>query len=86
MLLKQMRDAAHVKHYSIRTERVHCAWVKQFLRFYRYRHPVEMGASELEAFLTNLAVRRKVSASTQNQTLAALLFLYQRLLAVELLG
>lgn len=79
----QMRDVISVKHYSIHTERVHCAWVKRFLRFPRYRHLVEMGAPELEAFLTNLAVRRKVSASTQNQALAALLFFYQQLLAVE---
>ena len=83
-LLDQMDDVIRVKHYSIRTERVHCAWVKQFLRFNRYSDPVGMGAPELEAFLTGLAVRRMVSASTQNQALAALLFLYQQVLAIAL--
>ena len=83
-LLDQMRDLIRLKHYSIRTERVYCEWVKQFIRFHRYRHPVEMGAPELEAFLTDLAVRRKVSASTQNQALAALLFLYKQVLAIDL--
>lgn len=79
-LLDQMRDVIRVKHYAIRTERVYCEWVKRFIRFHRYRHPVEMGALELEAFLTDLAVRRKVSVSTQNQALAALLFLYRQVL------
>jgi len=83
-LLDQMRDRIRVKHYSIRTEQVYCEWVKQFIRFHRYRHPVEMGASEVEAFLSDLAVRRKVSASTQNQALAALLFLYKQVLAIDL--
>ncbi|TBW03574.1 integron integrase [Azotobacter chroococcum] len=83
-LLDQMRDRIRVKHYSIRTEQVYCDWVKQFIRFHQYRHPAEMGAAEVEAFLTDLAVRRKVSASTQNQALAALLFLYKQVLAVEL--
>lgn len=83
-LLDQMRDRIRVRHYSIRTEQVYCDWVKQFIRFHRYRHPAEMGAPEVEAFLTDLAVRRKVSASTQNQALAALLFLYKQVLAVEL--
>ncbi|SER21633.1 integron integrase [Azotobacter beijerinckii] len=83
-LLDQMRDRIRVKHYSIRTEQVYCDWVKQFIRFHRYRHPAEMGAAEVEVFLTDLAVRRKVSASTQNQVLAAVLFLYKQVLAVEL--
>ncbi|SEJ25089.1 integron integrase [Azotobacter beijerinckii] len=83
-LLEQMRDRIRVRHYSIRTEQVYCEWVKQFIRFHRYRHPAEMGAAEVEAFLTDLAVRRKVSASTQNQALAALLFLYKQVLAIEL--
>lgn len=79
-LLDQMRDVIRVKHYAIRTERVYCEWVKRFLLFHRYRHPVEMGAPEQEAFFTDLAVRRKVSASTQNQALVALLFLYKQVL------
>ncbi len=63
-LLNQMRDRIRLKHYSIRTERVYCEWVKRFIRFHHYRHPQEMGAPEVEAFRTDLAVRRDVSAST----------------------
>lgn len=83
-LLDQMRERIRLKHYSIRTEKVYCEWVKQFIRFHQYRHPAEMGAVEVEAFLTDLAVRRKVSASTQNQALSALLFLYKEVLLVDL--
>ena len=83
-LLDQMRERIRIKHYSIRTEHVYCEWVKQFIRFHKYRHPAEMGASDVEAFLTELAVRRNVSASTQNQALAALLFLYREVLQIDL--
>ncbi len=83
-LLDQVRDQIRLKHYSIRTERVYCEWVKRFIRFHNYRHPEEMGAAEVEAFLSDLAVRRNVSASTQNQALAALLFLYKQVLKLDL--
>jgi len=83
-LLDQLRDQIRLKHYSIRTERVYCEWVKQFIRFHNYRHPEEMGAAEVEAFLSDLAVRRNVAASTQNQALAALLFLYKQVLKLDL--
>jgi integron integrase len=83
-LLDQLRDQIRLKHYSIRTEQVYCEWVKQFIRFHNYRHPEEMGAAELEAFLSDLAVRRNVAASTQNQALAALLFLYKQVLKLDL--
>lgn len=83
-LLEQMREHIRLKHYSIRTEQVYCERVKHFIRFHPYRHLQEMGAAEVEAFLTDLAVRRKVSASTQNQALAALLFLYWEVLRVDL--
>jgi integrase len=83
-LLDQVREQIRLKHYSIRTERVYCEWVRRFIRFHAYRHPAEMGAVEVEAFLSDLAVRRDVSASTQNQALAALLFLYKQVLKVEL--
>ncbi|PNG12897.1 phage integrase N-terminal SAM-like domain-containing protein [Stutzerimonas stutzeri] len=73
-----------LKHYSIRTERVYCEWIKRYVRFHNYRHPSEMGAAEVEAFLSDLAVRRDVSASTQNQALAALLFLYKQVLKQDL--
>lgn len=83
-LLDQVRDQIRLKHYSIRTERVYCEWVKRFIRFHNYRHPEEMGAAEVEAFISDLAVRRTVSASTQNQALAALLFLYKQVLKLDL--
>lgn len=83
-LLDQMREQIRLKHYSIRTERVYCEWVRRFIRFHHYRHPAEMGAVEVEAFLSDLAVRRDVSASTQNQALAALLFLYKQVLKLDL--
>lgn len=83
-LLDQMRERIRLKHYSIRTERVYCEWVKRFIRFHQYRHPQEMGAQEIEAFLTELAVARNVSASTQNQALSALLFLYKEVLSIDL--
>ena len=83
-LLDQMRERIRLKHYSIRTERVYCEWVKRFIRFHHYRHPLDMGAPEIEAFLTELAVKRNVSASTQNQALSALLFLYKEVLVVDL--
>jgi integron integrase len=83
-LLDQLRDQIRLKHYSIRTERVYCEWAKRFIRFHKYRHPLEMGAAEVEVFLSDLAVRRNVSASTQNQALAALLFLYKEVLKLDL--
>lgn len=84
-LLDQMRERIRLRHYSFRTEQVYCEWVKRFIRFHRYRHPLEMGAPEVEDFLSDLAVRRNVSASTQNQALFALLFLYREVLQVDLL-
>lgn len=83
-LLDQVREQIRLKHYSIRTEHVYCEWVKRFIRFHRYRHPEEMGVAEVEAFLSDLAVRKNVSASTQNQALAALLFLYKQVLKLDL--
>ena len=83
-LLDLVREQIRLKHYSIRTERVYCEWIKRFIRFHLYRHPAEMGAAEVEAFLSDLAVRRQVSASTQNQALAALLFLYKQVLKLDL--
>ncbi len=83
-LLDVMRARLRVKHYAIRTEHVYCDWVRRFIRFHQYRHPAELGAAEVEAFLTDLAVRLNVSASTQNQALAALLFLYREVLQIQL--
>ncbi|AYC32138.1 integron integrase [Pseudomonas cavernae] len=83
-LLDQVRQQIRLRNYSIRTETVYAEWVKRYIRFHKYRHPAEMGAAEIEAFLTHLAVRRNVAGSTQNQALAALLFLYKEVLKIEL--
>ncbi|TBV11916.1 integron integrase [Stutzerimonas kirkiae] len=83
-LLDQLRQQIRVRNYSIRTETVYAEWAKRYIRFHLYRHPAEMGAAEIEAFLTHLAVKRNVSASTQNQALAALLFLYKEVLKLDL--
>jgi integron integrase len=80
-LLDQMRDALRTRHYSLRTEQAYLAWVRRFIYFHHVRHPAEMGEVEINAFLTHLAVVDKVSASTQTQALAALLFLYRHVLA-----
>ncbi|MCW8924053.1 MAG: integron integrase, partial [Gammaproteobacteria bacterium] len=73
-----------VKHYSIRTEQRYCDWIRRFILFHGKRHPSEMGKLEIEAFLSDLAVTRQVAASTQNQALAAILFLYKEVLLIEL--
>lgn len=82
-LLDQVRQQIRIRNYSIRTEKIYAEWIKRYIRFHTYRHPVEMGAVEVEAFLTHLAVTRNVAAATQNQALAALLFLYKEVLKVE---
>jgi integron integrase len=82
-LLDQMRDLLRTQHYSIRTESAYMEWVKRFILFHNKRHPKDMGNSEIAAFLTDLAVNRNVAASTQNQALSALLFLYRELLHQE---
>lgn len=83
-LLEQVRAALRVRHYSIRAERAYLQWIRLFILANGKRHPREMGASEVQAFLSDLAVEGRVSASTQNQALSALLFLYRHVLAVDL--
>jgi len=83
-LLDEVRDRLRLKHYSLRTERAYVDWIKRYIWFHDKQHPLDLGARQVEAFLTDLAVARKVSASTQNQALAALLFLYKEVLGVEL--
>jgi len=83
-LLDEVRDRIRVKHYSLRTERAYVGWVRRFILFHDKRHPRDMGAPEVEAFLTHLAVAADVAAGTQNQALSALLFLYREVLGVEL--
>jgi len=82
-LLESLREALHVRHYSHRTEDTYCSWVKRFVHFHKLRHPKEMGELEINLFLTHLAVSEKVSASTQNQALSALLFLYRHVIGKE---
>ena len=79
-LLEQVRDVMRFKHYSLRTERTYGDWIARFIRFHSKRHPAGMGATEVGVFLTHLAREGKVSASTQNQALSALLFLYKEVL------
>ena len=83
-LLDQMRDVMRLKHYSFRTEQTYCDWVERFIRFHGKRHPKELGEAEVSEFLTHLARAGKVAASTQNQALSALLFLYKQVLKVEI--
>ena len=83
-LLDQVRDKIRLKHYSLRTEQAYIDWIRRFILFHHKRHPSDMGAAEVEAFLTHLAVAGQVAASTQNQAKSALLFLYREVLTVEL--
>ncbi|MDR0775959.1 MAG: integron integrase [Azonexus sp.] len=83
-LLDQLRGAIRVRRYSIRTESAYCDWARRFILFHDKRHPREMGAEEVTAFLTYLANERNVSASTQNQAKSALLFLYRQVLGIGL--
>jgi len=83
-LLDQVRERIRVKHYSLRTEDAYLHWIRRFIFFHGKRHPREMGGPEVEAFLSHLATEGRVAASTQNQALSALLFLYRDVLQVEL--
>jgi len=83
-LLDQVRDVCRVKHYSRRTEDAYADWIKRYILFHKKRHPKDMGVKEIEAFLTHLAVEGNVAASTQNQALSALLFLYREVLRIDL--
>jgi site-specific recombinase XerD len=83
-LLDRLREAIRVRHYSIRTEDTYVDWVRRFILFHGKRHPSELGAGEVAAFLTHLAVDRSVSPSTQNQAKSALLFLYRVVLGEQL--
>lgn len=83
-LLEAVRGRCRVKHYSLRTEDAYLGWIKRFIFFHKMKHPKEMGGGEVEQFLTHLAVGGKVAASTQNQALSALLFLYRDVINVRL--
>jgi integron integrase len=83
-LLDQVRARLRTQHLSLRTEEAYVGWIRRFILFHDKRHPKVMGAEEIEAFLSHLAVARKVSASTQNQAMAALLYLYREVLGIAL--
>jgi integron integrase len=83
-LLDQVRDRIRLKHYSYRTEQQYVGWIKRFILFHGKRHPANLGGPEVEAFLSHLATEREVAAATQNQALAAILFLYRHVLDIEL--
>jgi integron integrase len=83
-LLGRVRHAIRARHYSRRTEEAYVHWIRRYIVFHRKTHPSEMGATEISRFLTSLGVERHVSASTQNQALSALLFLYKVVLGIEL--
>jgi site-specific recombinase XerD len=83
-LLEQVSDLLRVKHYSYRTEQTHIQWIRRYILFHNKTHPKDMRSAEIEAFLTHLAVQEQVAASTQNQALSAILFLYREVLRQEL--
>ena len=85
-LLTKIRQVIRTRHYAQGTEKTYVSWIKRFIHFHGKRHPHEMGVSEIEAFLTYLAVKAHVSASTQNQAFCAIVFLYRKVLYVELDG
>jgi site-specific recombinase XerD len=79
-LMDRVRGAIRARHYSRRTEESYAGWIRRFILFHGKKHPAAMGAGEVNAFLTSLAVARRVSASTQGQALSALVFLYRHVL------
>jgi Phage integrase, N-terminal SAM-like domain len=83
-LLAQLRKQIRYLHYSLRTEKAYVYWAKKFIYFHQKRHPHDMGQAQVEAFLTHMAVERKVSVYTYCQALSALLFLYQKVLTHKL--
>ena len=82
-LAEAVRRVIRARHMSPRTEKAYLGWIRRFLEFNRRRHPTDLGKTEIEAFLSHLATHRKVSASTQNQALSALLFLYREVYGWE---
>ena len=83
-LMERVQNRIRFKHYSLRTEKSYMEWIRRYILFHNKRHPDQMGAAEVESYLTHLAVNRSVSASTQNLALAAILFLYREVLEIDL--
>lgn len=82
-LLDLVRDKIRLKHYSFSTERTYVHWIKHYILFHNKKHPIEMGKRELEAYLTKLATKDRVSPTTQNQAFSAILFLYKEVLGID---
>ncbi len=83
-LLDLVRDKIRFKHYSFSTEKTYVHWIKHYILFHQKKHPIEMGKEEIEAYLTKLAVKDRVSPTTQNQAFSAILFLYKEVLGVDM--
>ncbi|HEX4935811.1 MAG TPA: phage integrase N-terminal SAM-like domain-containing protein, partial [Gemmatimonadaceae bacterium] len=83
-LLDDLRTAVRVRNYSPRTQKAYAGWVKRFVRYCGMRHPRELGKGDIERFIEHLATERDVAASTQNQALAAILFLYRHVLGTAI--
>jgi len=83
-LLEQVSDAIRIKHYSSRTEKTYMDWIKRYILFHNKRHPKDMGAEEIQAFIAHLATQKQLAASTQNQALSAVIFLYRYVLKIDI--
>ncbi len=83
-LLDQVREHLRVKHYSIHTERVYVEWIKRFILYHNKQHPKDLGATEIQRYLTYLAIDKHVAASTQNQALNSLVFLYRHVIQKDI--
>ena len=83
-LFAEAREKMRIRHLALRTEQAYLQWMRRYVTFHKRKHPRELGAPEVQQFLTHLAVDRKVSAATQNQAMQALLFLYRQVLEIEL--
>ncbi len=82
-LLEQVQDAIRTNHYSLRTEKTYIDWIRRFILYHNKKHPREMGVPEVQEFITHLATQNNVSASTQNQALSAITFLYRHVGSVS---
>ncbi len=82
--LDRVREQIRLRHYSLRTEETYIGWIKRYIRFHGYRHPMDLGANDVESFLSSLAMERDVAAATQGLALAALLFMYRHVLGLNL--
>jgi len=83
-LLEQVSDAIRIKHYSSRTEKTYMDWIKRYILFHNKRHPKDMGAEEIQTFIAHLATQKQLAASTQNQALSAVIFLYRYVLKIDI--